>query len=290
MVTGIQIARAGPVYLGTPYDKMDCQAFVERCLSDCGIRKDLKGSNAWYRFLRQHGWTGSPKECVKTFGSIPVGAFLIVHKFDGGEEARGYHDGLGNASHIGIYTEMSGQEMASLAVSEGNDRAGNYIFGDGAIASSSTRKHVATSKFAGKAISGGWNVIGLWPEISYGERVDSILRGGAAPDPDQGGKNMTGIVTADSGSTVNLRLGPSMKYELAGRIRIGETVDVVTKGDDWCKIVGVDEDGRRCVGYMKTEFLRFDADPQQTTGMVQVPREELLNVYTKIGEFLGIHG
>jgi hypothetical protein len=64
------------------------------------INKDLKGSNAWYRAM---DWTGTPEECMKTFGQIPIGATLFIWANDGGEEARGYHDGKGNASHIGVF-------------------------------------------------------------------------------------------------------------------------------------------------------------------------------------------
>lgn len=152
MITAESVARQGNKYLGTPYTAMDCQAFFEACLADAGISRDLKGSNAWYRDMT---WTGSPEKCKKCFGSIPAGAFLFIHAFDGGEAKRGYHDGLGNASHIGIYTGT----------------------GDGAIHSSQSRGCVATSKFAGKTINGGWNMVGLWDRLSYGAKIDAALAG-----------------------------------------------------------------------------------------------------------------
>ena len=136
MATAKQLAKSGCPYLGQLYSNMDCQGFVEKALSDIGIKLDLKGSNAWFRKMT---WTGSPEECKKKFGCIPDGAFLFIHAFDGGEEKRGYHDGLGNASHIGICTNMTGQEMIDIAVENGNTKAVNYNFGDGAIHSSSSR-------------------------------------------------------------------------------------------------------------------------------------------------------
>ena len=51
------LSRAGDKYLGRPYSEMDCQAFIEQCLEDVGVRIDLKGSNAWYRKMT---WTGTP--------------------------------------------------------------------------------------------------------------------------------------------------------------------------------------------------------------------------------------
>ena len=94
-------------YLGAPYSKYDCQAFVEQVLKDLGVRKpdgtpyNWKGSNSMFRTHIR--WRGTIEECVKKFGSIPKGAFVFLVKHDGGEEDRGYHDGLGNASHVGLY-------------------------------------------------------------------------------------------------------------------------------------------------------------------------------------------
>ena len=48
-------------------------------------------------------WKGTIEDCKKKFGEIPQGAFLFLLKWDGKEEERGYHDGLGNATHVGLY-------------------------------------------------------------------------------------------------------------------------------------------------------------------------------------------
>ena len=48
-------------------------------------------------------WKGTIEECKQKFGEIPLGSFLFLLKWDGGEEERGYHDGLGNATHVGLY-------------------------------------------------------------------------------------------------------------------------------------------------------------------------------------------
>ena len=147
MIDGNRLAAVGFEKLGTPYRKMDCQAFVEWCLRQCGLKKDLAGSNAWYREVMRNGWVGSPEACVQQFGKVPAGAFLFIHAFDGGEERRGYRDGLGNASHIGIVTGK----------------------GEGAIHSSSSRGCVAESVFRNKTVpNGGWNRVGLWTaEVKY---------------------------------------------------------------------------------------------------------------------------
>ena len=77
MATGEEIAEAGFKYLGTPYSVMDCQAFVEKCLADCGIHKNLAGSNAWYRYIMQNGWIGTPED------SFLSGPFFLSGKLTG---------------------------------------------------------------------------------------------------------------------------------------------------------------------------------------------------------------
>ena len=61
--------------MGRKYTEMDCQKFVENCLAEVGIKKDLAGSNTWYRYIT---WTGTPEECKQKFGRIPPGAFLFI--------------------------------------------------------------------------------------------------------------------------------------------------------------------------------------------------------------------
>lgn len=109
MVTGEQFAKQAidGGYIGIPYSKLDCQGFVERVLADCGIRKpngtvyDWRGSNSMYRNFQQ--WRGSIKEAEAAFGALPIGCLLYTRKTDGGEKDKGYNDGLGNFSHVGIY-------------------------------------------------------------------------------------------------------------------------------------------------------------------------------------------
>lgn len=155
MVDGNRLGDVGFKYLGIPYSQMDCQAFVEKCLSDCGERKNLAGSNAWFREVMNHGAIMTPEECVKQLGKVPTGAFLFILKNDGGEPAKYKPDGLGNASHIGLCTGSRGE---------------------GAIHSSSSKGCVCESKFKGKSINGGWNRVGLWDKVVY-----DYGDGGAAP-------------------------------------------------------------------------------------------------------------
>ena len=74
-VSAADLSKAGSKYLGCSYSEMDCQKFVEKCMADVGLKKDLPGSNAWYRFVT---WKGTTEECKRKFGKIPEGAFLFI--------------------------------------------------------------------------------------------------------------------------------------------------------------------------------------------------------------------
>ena len=89
------------------YSDVDCQAFCELVLKDLGIRQsngavyNWKGSNDMAR--NACSWIGTKEECIKKFGFIPVGAWAFMWDNTGNEKQRGYFDGKGNYSHIGIF-------------------------------------------------------------------------------------------------------------------------------------------------------------------------------------------
>ena len=163
MIDAKDLARSGCKYLGTPYKTMDCQKFWEKMLEDCGLKMDLGGSNSWYRYIMEHGWCGTPEECKKEFGCVPQGATLFIREDVSESTPEQFrHDGIGDITHMGDYTAMTGAEMVQLATEAGVKDAAQYNHGDGAIHSSSSRGGVNTSKFAGKTIpNGGWNRVGL---------------------------------------------------------------------------------------------------------------------------------
>ena len=87
MATGEEFAHQAEseIYTGVPYDKLDCQGFVEKVLADLGIRNssgkpyNWKGSN--FFLFRKKTITGplSLKAIIASFSSIffPVFLFLI---------------------------------------------------------------------------------------------------------------------------------------------------------------------------------------------------------------------
>lgn len=266
-----ELSLAGDKYLGRSYDDMDCQEFVERAMEDTGLKMDARGSNAWYREVMKNGWTGSPEECKKQFGSIPKGALLFILAYDGGEEARGYHDGLGNAKHIGIKTGRSGADMIRRAKEAGAQNADKWNYGDGAIHSSSTREHVATSKFADKSISGGWNMVGLYNKFSYGEDIDRKLAGNAGGgDREKEDKGMyTAILEGGNrDKPINIREKPD--GALKDTLPQGSEVTVTAEKGNWCQIQYA---GGKKTGYVKGEFVTVTDGSEPVADESGIPPE-----------------
>lgn len=232
-------AQQGDRYIGTPYTIMDCQKLYEQMLKDVGINKDLKGSNAWYRAM---DWVGTPKECLEKFGLIPEGATLFIWADDGGEVARGYHDGKGNASHIGVFIARR----------------------EGAIHSSATKRQVCYSNFKGKAIKGGWNRVGLTRLLSYGEKVDQMIGTPTdIPVPQNVVQAAAQALAQTVQPTAQTAQGTARKRVTGGRLNVrvqpggsiitqladGEEVEIIADHGEWAEVAYK----RR--GYVMTKYL-----------------------------------
>lgn len=249
MVKAELLARAGYTYIGRLYSEMDCQAFVERCLLDCGLRMNLSGSNAWYRKMT---WVGTPEECKAQFGKIPPGAFLFILDQDGGEPAKYRGDGIGNASHIGIYTGIR----------------------QGAIHSSASRGSVQESRFNGKSIKGGWNRVGLWDQIAY----DTSINFGMAEE--KSGME-TDYVAQVTDGRLSLRTGPSTNSPRIAWIPDGDLVHVIEDCKDWKK---VEWSGQ--TGYVVSSFLTAPGTEKIPAQL----QERLQKIYDELGDILGLGG
>lgn len=244
MVDGNKLGDVGFQKIGTPYSEMDCQAFVEWCLRQCGCSKDLAGSNAWYREVLKNGTILTPEECVRKLGCVPKGAFLFIHAYDGKEPAKYHGDGIGNASHIGLCTIPRGE---------------------GAINSSYSRGCVCESKFKGKSISGGWNKVGLWNQVEYDYGGGDIPDPGPepTPEPQPEPKTETAEVWSENGKPVNTRKGPGMNYGMskAGRLPVGTVVEIISRKPQWDQI-RVTVDGATWTCWMMDEFLKPVEEPE----------------------------
>lgn len=111
---------------------------------------------------------------------------------------------------------------------------------------------------------GKWKYFGQLPQVS-GEQP------GPDPDPDPPVPvEETAKVWAAQGSTVNMRKGPSTSKALVERVPIGWTVTVLDKEPDWCQIKYTDKRGATWYGWMMTQFLVFDDEPQTDLWTVHV--------------------
>lgn len=264
MIDGNKLARAGIPYIGIDYDDMDCQEFVEQCLRDCGLNMNLAGSNAWYREVMKNGVVMTPEECVSKLGTVPPGAFLFIHAYDGGEEKRGYHDGLGNASHIGLVTG----------------------FGEGAIHSSSSRGCVCESKFKGKTIKGGWNMVGLYNKIAFDY--------GNAPSPVATPVEPIAVkkfVFAEEGKTVNMRIKPYLNASLVDKVPIGSAVEYKKESGAWSYIKYNNKYGWMMSCYLVDEINNIQEKPNEQVqeSQEQEPVQEAgeeLTVYSENGKYV----
>lgn len=82
--------------IGISYNKLDCQALIEKILMRGGINcKNFRGSN--------HMWREMVTNRRDKYTNIIPGTILFTVKLDGGEKKRGYHDSYGNACHVGMY-------------------------------------------------------------------------------------------------------------------------------------------------------------------------------------------
>jgi len=233
-----EFSRAGDSLLGRSYEEMDCQELVERMMAAVGYRKDLGGSNSWYRECMKNGWAGTPEECVREFGSVPKGALLFIREdISASTPGKFRDDGIGDITHMGVKTGR----------------------GDGAIHSSHSRGYVCTSKFKDRTIpNGGWNRVGLLNVFSYGKTVDWVLEhGGGSEDgsasfvpAEKEGKPVKGTVVAKSGSTVKLRQKPSTDCPIYWDIPVGTEMEIVDERENWSKCIcgGL-------TGWMKNEYI-----------------------------------
>ena len=224
---------------GMTLSGMDCQGLCEYLLIRCGIPRrecNLAGSNAHYRACL---WTGTPEECRQRYGRIPAGAWLFIVKNDGGEPAKYKGDGVGNASHMGVYLGAK----------------------EGALHASSSRGSVTTGGFNGTSGSGGWNRVGLCRWVDYGVAADSQTDETAweTSPGTNGGQSLVAFsdiaqVSTPDGNPVKLRAIPSRKCGLYWKVPNGEAVAVEgfvpSGGVMWAK---ASYGGRE--GYIMSEFL-----------------------------------
>ena len=92
---------------------MDCQGMVKYCIRKAGGKMDITGSNAMWR--QACVWKGTLAE-AKNVGKLVPGALLFIVEKSGQEPDRYKGDGLGDASHVGVY--IGEKEIYSIDASK----------------------------------------------------------------------------------------------------------------------------------------------------------------------------
>ncbi|MEA4928605.1 MAG: peptidoglycan-binding domain-containing protein [Candidatus Limiplasma sp.] len=169
---------------GHTYAEMDCQAFVEYCVNQCGGRMAYAGSNDMYRNAAAYLAT---IENARAEGKLVPGAgLLIVEEVSGGTPAKYRGDGLGDATHVGLYV---GEKALTDTDKNGKSRVCNVVH------SGSTMGRVA-----GSTLNNGWTHVILFREIDYaGVSIPSgVVVGGALSAADIVKDNPEGLSAADA--------------------------------------------------------------------------------------------
>lgn len=98
--------------------------------------------------------------------------------------------------------------------------------------------------------------LGKW---TYHGRLTMVQDEGSGESMEEAREMAT--VVAESGSTVNVRREPGKHAALVERVPVGAQVEVLTRGDAWCRVrYG------RCEGYVMAEFLSCAAGAQDGSG------------------------
>ncbi len=116
----------------------------------------------------------------------------------------------------------------------------------------------------------GWDYVGYGIHIDYGDEDTT-------PKQEEGTTTMEkATVTASSGTTVNMRVKPSITSNLVERVPVGAEVDVVSRGSEWSM---VKYDG--LTGYMMSRYLTTTDSSTETD---TTTLNELLQRVTKLEE------
>jgi hypothetical protein len=220
----------------------DCQGFIEGCIREAGGAADYAGSNAMFRACLKAGcwWT---LDEAKRLGKLIPGASLFAWNNKGGEVARGYRDGLGDADHTGLYV---GQSSAVWSVD---------------ASASATRADVPYKGFVRTRTERDapyvWTHVGWLSEISFEyaptNELPQVLTD-SEPPPESSNMSVAGVSAAYPAqfaviaTSVNLRRTPSTNAAIRGRASNGETLLISSSkmhgGRAWGETKTKGSDGR----------------------------------------------
>ena len=117
----------------------------------------------------------------------------------------------------------------------------------------------------------GWDYVGYGMHIDYGDEDTT-------PKQEEGKTTMEkATVTATSGTTVNMRVKPSVTANLVDRVPVGAQVDIVSSGSEWSI---VKHDG--LTGYMMTRYLTKDGTAGTDTTELDALKERIAKLEERV--------
>ena len=147
---------------GHTYAEMDCQAFVEHCVTACGGRMAYAGSND---MARNVAWMGTLAN-AKAAGMLRPGAGVMIHKEESDSTPAKYRgDGLGDFDHVGLYV---GEGALTDVDKKGTRRVCNVVHSGQTM-----------GRVAGSTLANGWTHVVLYREIDYGVDIPAGVQLGA---------------------------------------------------------------------------------------------------------------
>lgn len=121
--------------------------------------------------------------------------------------------------------------------------------------------HMTTPSVKVDTKVGQWRIGGELPQVDYGSSPAPSPDPDPEPEPEPMPVDIYATVYAPTGKTVNIRKRASVDSPLVERVPIGDSVLVMERGSEWCKVAYTDPRRATWRGYMMTEFLIFSGSP-----------------------------
>jgi len=229
---GVELALQNPSIL---YSELDCQGYMEEIFRLCGQKTSYRGSNDMFR--NACSWVGTLNE-AKQLGYLQPGAALFILEHNGGEPDRYKSDGLGNASHVGMYV---GENALRDTDKNGSWRVCNVVHSSSSM-----------GRVAGSTLKNAWTHVGLWKDVDFGvENIegseDDYMANENAAVPAQG------RIVTENLKPVNFRTKTNSKAALIPRmpeIPYGELVEIHSYTGEWAKVTY-----QGYTGYIMKKFI-----------------------------------
>lgn len=211
--------------IGTPYSELDCINLIKKVIREApgGVKGyTTAGTNSLWRSFDMSAKYKDLTERHDGIDNVPAGA--IPFKRDGAD----YH-------HAGIATDRG------TVIHSSSTQGGRGV--------------VETPLTA----SEGWNCWGVHRYIRTSSNSENNSENNEQESEEETVTAYKMQVTlSDQTSTVNVRKGPSTKYDIIGRLGHGAVVTVQAEADGWVYVTYGDSGS----GYISTDYLTLYNEPE----------------------------